>query len=136
MKTLMALVVSLLFSRCLYAQAQFSLGASTGPGDAPDSLLGTWGTGTQCDAHRAGDTSSPSLLPYEITQEWIRQGFIYCYLSWNGHEKGNDAVTAYARAQCGEDNLRDYRLRLRHSAGRLQIRWSEDFTTAKLQHCD
>ncbi len=136
MKILAVLLAGLSFSTGLYAQAQFSLGARSSPNDAPDSLLGTWGTGTQCDAHRAGDISSPSLLPYEITREWIQQGFIYCYLSWIGYERAGDSVTAHAWAQCGEDNLRDYRLRLQRETDQLQIRWSEDFSTPQLQNCD
>ena len=136
MKSPAILVVTLLFSTGLSAQAQFSFGARGSPAEAPASLLGTWGTAIQYDAHRAGDTSSPSLLPYEITQQWIRQGFIYCYLSWVGQELHDDTVSAHAWAQCGEDNLRDYRLRLQRKAGYLQIRWSDDFITASLEACN
>ena len=44
-------------------------------------------------------------------------------------------MEAMALAQCGEDDLRDYRLVLRRQGGRLHIRWSEDFTTGELLAC-
>lgn len=135
MKPVAVIVLLLLFSEMAVAQAQFSLQPRAGAGTAPQPLLGIWGTAEQCAAHESGNNDNPRLFPYRISGDWIRQGNIYCYLSWRDHEGDSDGLRAYALAQCGEDNLREYQLRLLLQQGELQIRWSEDFTTRALRAC-
>ena len=117
------------------AQTQFSTVPPATAPDGPAELFGVWGSESQCRAYGDGDETNPALLPYAIDGQWIRQGFIYCYLSWRGRESKNGITRAWADARCGEDDLRDYRLQLELRERRLSIRWSEDFIVSQLQSC-
>jgi len=118
-----------------WAQPQFSTGPRPGSAAGPASLFGVWGSPAQCQAHRGGDETNPARLPYVIDNEWIRQGFIYCHISWRGQRRDGDETRAWADARCGEDDLRDYRLQFSLQARRLQIRWSPDFVARGLEFC-
>ena len=135
MKMVMLIAVMIMCSAQAFAQAQFSLQPCLSENNAPAALLGTWGTARQCAAHKSGRVDDPRLFPYIITRDWIKQGFIYCYLAW--YEQTGDAVgnQAFAFAQCGEDHLRDYQLEMNLHDGKLRIQWSQDFTTRELQAC-
>lgn len=135
MKILAAMVLMIMSSAQVFAQAQYSLQPGLNENNAPIALLGIWGTSYQCAAHEAGEKDDPRLLPYIITRDWIRQGFIYCYLAWNEQisDAGDNPASAFA--QCGEDNLRDYQIVLNLRDGKLRIQWSEDFTTRELEAC-
>ena len=130
-------MLGLLLGADARAQAQFNL-QPAGPGSIAVSAqwFGVWGTPAQCAAHRAGRFDNPSRYPYEISDEWIGQGDLYCYLRWLGEDSAGAGLTVYADAQCGEDTLRDYRLLLRLRQQRLRITWSPDFTTGELRRCD
>ena len=117
------------------AQSQFSLRPNQPVGAAPASLIGTWGTASQCAELAAGGSDNPALMPYQISSEWIRQGFLYCILAWRGEAQIDGETRYFADAQCGEDDLRDYRISLELRQRRLQIRWSDDFSTTALQAC-
>ena len=135
MKIVLAIVAMIVFSAQVFAQAQFILQPRLSENKAPESLLGIWGTVRQCAAHKSGKTDDPRLFPYVITRDWLKQGFIYCYLAW--HEPSADVGDnqAFAFAQCGEDQLRDYHVELNLRDGKLRIQWSEDFTTRELEAC-
>lgn len=135
MKLSNACALLLLFAGPLAAQSQFSLQPKAGSQQVPESMLGIWGTAEQCAAHAAGAGDNPALLPYHMTGDWIRQGHIYCYLSWRGQDNNGARLRAYAVAQCGEDDLREYRLTLRLQQDSLRIRWSDDFVTRELMAC-
>ena len=111
-----------------------SPGWSSAPG--PESLYGTWGTATQCAAHSAGRKDDYRLFPYIIDDQWIQHGLIYCRVNWRDHHSGADGTDAQAFVQCGEDSVRDYRVVFRLREGLLQMRWSRDFTTRRLQPCE
>ena len=128
-------MVMLLLPTALLAQSQFSLQSPMKSAIAPARLLGVWGTAPQCAAYRSGN-EQPGLLPYHIDADWLRQGKVYCYLGWRGHQEKDGSIEAFALAQCGEDDLREYLLLLQLGAGSLRIRWSEDYTTAKLSACE
>jgi hypothetical protein len=130
-----AIVLLIMFPAQVYAQAQYTLQPRINEQIGPATLMGTWGTAEQCAAHGSGDNEDPRLFPYLITGDWIRQGFIYCYLSWQDHINDADGTRAQAVAQCGEDSLRDYQIFLRLNNNKLEIRWSKDFTTPMLQAC-
>ncbi len=102
----------------------------------PPDLLGTWGTPTQCPEKRLKHPSPARFFPIHITREWMEQGGIFCYLSWQGHFPNGPGSEIHALAQCGEDTLREYRLVLRLENSRLQIRWSDSYSTPKLERCD
>lgn len=135
MKMLLVVMLSTLFYATAGAQSQYSLQPQGSDYEVPASLLGTWGSAEQCAAHRAGGNLNPALFPYLITRDWIRQGNIYCYLSWQHHRASGGNIEAYVSALCGEDDIRDYRLLMKLQAGSLQIRWSPDFITGQLQAC-
>jgi len=135
MKFIPLITLLLLFCGQVSAQAQYSLQPRAQGIQVPQSLLGTWGTAEQCHAHNAGEIDNPRFNPYLIGSEWIRQGNVYCYLSWHEKRHDGDGLQAHALAQCGEDNLREYRLTLRLQQERLRIRWSDDFTTRALEAC-
>ena len=117
-----------------FAQSGYRLQPEAGAA-APESLFGTWGSPAQCAAHRAGEFDNPALYPYEISQDWIRQGLVYCYMRWRNKSDGTYGLQAMAEAQCGEDTIRDYRLVLELREETLRIHWSADFSTASLQLC-
>ena len=135
MKVLLLIPIALGLGASLQAQTQFSTVPPVKALDGPASLFGVWGNERQCRAHRDGDETNPSRLPYIIGSQWLRQGFIYCYLSWRGYEDTGEGTRAWADARCGEDDLRDYRLRLELREHRLSIRWSNDFSVFRLQAC-
>lgn len=128
------LIGLLLAPTALLAQSQFSLQPLPESATAPALLLGVWGSARQCTAYHSGN-NQPGLLPYHINAEWLRQGTVYCYLSWRGQNDVAGVIEAFALAQCGEDDLREYQLALQLRAGSLRIRWSADYTTPELQAC-
>jgi len=136
MKVVTAIVLMIMFSTQVLAQAQFSLQPRLSGNKAPSALLGIWGTARQCAAHKSGKTDDPLLFPYIITHDWIKQGFIYCFLAWYEPTRSVGNNQAFAFAQCGEDQLRDYQLELNLREGKLSIRWSDDFTTRELEACE
>ena len=117
------------------AQSQFSMQRPQSAVPAPAALLGAWGSAAQCAKLAAGGSDNPGLMPYQISADWIRQGFLYCSLSWRGQTRVEGENRYFADASCGEDDLRDYRLTLELRDRRLHIRWSEDFTTRALEAC-
>ena len=102
----------------------------------PESLFGTWGTEVQCAAHAADNMQDQRLFPLIISNEWIQQGWIYCYLQWRGHNTDSNNIQAFALAQCGEDTIRDYQLEFNLETSELKIQWSKNFTTDPLQRCE
>ncbi len=102
----------------------------------PVALFGTWGTAAQCAAHKTGNNTDMRLFPYVVSNDWIQQGMVYCYLVWREQFSDAAGTQAHALAQCGEDGLRDYQVFVDLREGRLRIRWSEDFTTRELQACE
>ncbi len=68
-------------------------------------------------------------------QSLDQAGLLYRYLAWRGQENVDNEIRYYADAECGEDDLRDYRLKLALRDPLLEIRWSEDFSTAALRTC-
>lgn len=102
----------------------------------PAALLGAWGSAEQCAAAPGETPAAAHTGPLHIDREWLRQGGIYCYLSWRASYALDDASETHALAQCGEDTLREYRIVLRLHQSGLRIRWSESFSTALLSRCD
>ncbi|MEO1612063.1 MAG: hypothetical protein AAFU55_06885 [Pseudomonadota bacterium] len=76
--------------------------------DEREALYGTWGAPAQC----AGDPIKPGgtvmASPFEVGPEWLRQGALWCRLSWGPLERRETGVFAAARAQCGEDGVNGY----------------------------
>ena len=103
--------------------------------EAPASILGTWGTQAQCAAHRRGETDDMRLLPYEIGDQWLKHGFLYCWMGWRAHRQEPDGSTTIVLARCGEDAVRFFQLVIRHTGPTLRMRWSKDYETPALERC-
>ncbi len=119
------------------APAQISVEPQVGksvPG--PQALFKTWGKPEQCEAKRTGKIENPGLFPLMITNDWIQQGLVYCYLQWQGQGNTSKGLQAHAFAQCGEDTVREYQLIFNLHQDRLSIRWSDDFNNKALEVCD
>ncbi len=101
---------------------------------APDALLATWGTPDQCRA-RGDAAAGPHRQAVEIGPQWLRQGLMYCLLTWHSHRADARGSLSRAHARCGEDLPRDYRVVFLLRDGELRIRWSQDFTTPALDRC-
>lgn len=127
------MLIALVYTGMADAQSQFSTLPPAPAAEAPRWLLGAWGSEAQCRAHQAGEESNPARLPFVIDPQWIRQGFIYCYLTWRGHDAEKNR--AWADARCGEDDLREYSLVLNLRGQALDIRWSDSFTARNLRFC-
>lgn len=101
----------------------------------PAPFLGTWGTDAQCDAHARKQRNDPRLHPYELSDEWLKQGFLYCFVGWRAYRQRNGDHWANLWLRCGEDAVRQYDALLRIADDQLTIRWSDDFTTRPLRRC-
>ena len=110
-----------------------SASRTTAPGQA--ALLDTWGTQAQCDAHAAGITGDLRRIPHVLSEQWLQQGFLYCWIIWLGQGQSDTGTWTRAHLQCREDSLRAYDSVFHLSGDRLRIRWSDDFTTPALMRC-
>ncbi len=127
--------LGLFISPSLTAQSQFSLDPQNPAGISPPPvLLSTWGSRQQCAA-ASSDKTALHLYPFEVDREWLRQGPIYCYLTWLSNQPMANGSETQAFAQCGEDSLREYRIFFLLQGQQLRIRWSADFTTPALERC-
>ncbi len=100
-----------------------------------DALYGTWGTAQQCAREPLLPGRTFRAEPLEIGAEWLRQGPIACRLDWFPIERRDGGVFTGAFAQCGEDAVRDYVLRMTLSGGRLTIRWDFLVSNGPLARC-
>jgi hypothetical protein len=126
-----------ILSIVMNAEAQISVDSQPGksmPG--PPALFKIWGDSAQCEAHRSGKTENPALFPLVITNDWIQQGLVYCYLQWQGQGNTSKGLQAHAFAQCGEDTIREYQLIFNLHENNLSIHWSKDFSNKALVVCD
>ena len=118
-----------------HSQATF-LPHTGNPIPAPEALLGVWGTAAQCKAHRAGKTDDMRLLPYDIGDQWLRHGFLYCWMGWQQVVPGTHGRSTIVLARCGEDAVRFYRLIIWQQEDKLFMRWSKDYETPALERCE
>jgi hypothetical protein len=101
-----------------------------------DAFYGTWGTPKQCA--RAPIKSGGTLLakPYEISSGWLRQGDFWCRLDWGRPiEKRENGLFTAANAQCGEDSVRGYFLRMKLSDEKLTLLWDFPVSNGPLNRC-
>lgn len=98
-------------------------------------FYGTWGTAKQCSRAPVKPGGTVLAAPFEISPEWLRQGQIWCRLSWFPIEPRGDGFFSGARAQCGEDTVRDYMLGVELSGGELTLRWDFPLSSGPLARC-
>ena len=120
---------------CAASQLTFQLSNPPAAAETPVSMLAIWGTPEQCQAHAVGRHDNISQFPYVITDQWLSRGALYCFIHWREQRKSENGLRARATLQCGEDAVRDYQAYFTLSDGFLEIRWSEDFTTQRLERC-
>ena len=100
-----------------------------------DVFYGTWGTAKQCAGEPLKPGGTVLAEPFSITPEWLKQGRLWCRLSWLPIEPRGDGFFTVAQAQCGEDSVRDYSLRFELSSGKLTLRWGFLLSNGPLAPC-
>ena len=77
--------------------------ATNATADERQVFFGTWGTAKQCAREPIKSGGTVLSEPYEINPRWLRQGRLWCNLSWGSVEVRKDGYFAGTHAQCGED---------------------------------
>ena len=121
--------------RPLILIALLMLPVSATAGDGHTVFYGTWGTAKQCNREPVKPGGSFLSEPYEIGDEWLRQGQLWCLLSWGPIEKRPDGYFSGAHARCGEDTVRQYFLGMKLSGDALTLRWGFPATSGPLRKC-
>jgi hypothetical protein len=98
-------------------------------------LMGQWGTQAQCAGALLVPDGSVRASPFEIRQGWLQHGGLWCRLIWFPTQDRPDGLFASARALCGEDAVRGYRLDMALSAGTLTLIWDEALVNGPLVRC-
>ena len=98
-------------------------------------FFGTWGTAQQCARAPIKPGGTVLAEPFEIRPGWLRQGRIWCRLRWFPIESRGDGLFTGANAQCGEDAVRGYFLRMELSGDDLTLRWGLQRSNGPLARC-
>ena len=98
-------------------------------------FYGTWGTAKQCERAPIKPGGTRPSAPFQIGPEWLRHGQVWCRLNWFPVETRGKALFTGAQAQCGEDSVRGYRLRLNLLGDELTLRWSFLLSNGPLRRC-
>ena len=98
-------------------------------------FYGSWGTEQQCSRTPIKPGGTVLAEPFQIGPEGLRQGQIWCRLSWFPIELREDGVFTGAFAQCGEDAVREYLLRMTLSEDALTVRWGLQRSNGPLTRC-
>ena len=109
--------------------------ASPAAADAREAFYGTWGTAQQCA--RAPIKTGGTVLaePFKINSGGLRQGLFWCRLRWFPVQKRAGGFFTGATAQCGEDRVRDYLMRMRLTDGELTLHWTLQQSSGPLARC-
>lgn len=100
-----------------------------------DPFLGVWGTTKQCNRAPLKEGGSVLAEPFEIRPGWLRQGSLWCKLSWFPIQDHGSSVFASTRALCGEDSARVYRLDFSQNPKGLYLIWDEQLVNGPLIEC-
>lgn len=102
----------------------------------PAVLYGQWGDKKQCERSLILPNGTRYASPIEIQPQWIGHGEIWCRLKWVSAGSSERAGSfAFALALCGEDDVRDYRLKFELRDNLLTLHWNEHVTNGPLQRC-
>ena len=109
----------------------------TGPvfADTREAFYGTWGTGTQCARALLKDGGTVLAEPFEIRPGWLRHGQLWCRLAWFPFQHRDDGAFNSARAMCGEDSVRSFRLDLSLDGEELTLIWDESLVNGPMHRC-
>ena len=128
------LLLTLLLSNLVSAQGTYGLGEA-GLQSTPRLLVGSWGNRQQCNAAHSESFTTPNLHPIEISEQWLKQGHIYCQVFWFDPRGDASGFSVNGFAQCGEDGIREYRLRFTLEDDLLNIYWTPDYQSTGLLRC-
>lgn len=98
-------------------------------------FYGTWGTEKQCARALIKPGGTVVAEPFEIRPGWLRQGRTWCRLNWFPVQPREDGFFTGANAQCGEDAIRSYFLRMELSGNALMLRWDLSHSNGPLARC-
>ncbi|MEM7257214.1 MAG: hypothetical protein AAF404_07480, partial [Pseudomonadota bacterium] len=98
-------------------------------------LIGEWGTEQQCAGELITARGSVRAAPFKIQADWISHGDVWCRLTWVRAGDTADGFIAEARALCGEDDLRDYRIDFTLTDNKLWLRWNLQIENGPLRQC-
>ncbi len=102
---------------------------------AGDLFHGSWGTSAQCARELIVANGSKHFAPFEISASWLQHGDAWCRLNWVNVVEQDDFSYAVTDAICGEDDNRDYRIRLVLQGEELKLIWNGEFENAGLRRC-
>jgi len=100
-----------------------------------EAFYGTWGTAKQCSRELIKPGGTLRAEPFEISPGWLKQGQLWCRLSWLPIEQRENGAFTGAFAQCGEDAVRNYILGLVLSGDKLTLRWDFPLKNGPLSQC-
>jgi len=100
---------------------------------------GLWGTAAQCAQELIKPGGTRLAEPFEIGPEWLRQGDIWCKLTWFDPQERAQGIFIGARARCGEDSLQGFWLGMAFDrsgdAEQLSLIWNENLVNGPLERC-
>ncbi len=98
-------------------------------------FYGTWGTAQQCARAPIKEGGTVLAEPFQINAGGLRQGLFWCRLRWFPVQRRDGGFFTGATAQCGEDGVRDYLMRMRLSEDQLTLHWSFQQSSGPLGRC-
>ena len=102
-----------------------------------ESLFGKWGTEAQCEEKLIIPKGTKRASPFSIQQDWLGHGDVWCRLIWLSVQSSPNKTVGFANALCGEDNVRDYRIKFQLTAEKLSISWGiGSVTNGPLSRCE
>lgn len=105
--------------------------------DGRESLFGTWGTAAQCARKPLKPGGTVLAEPFLINDEWLRHGQLWCRLRWFPIENRENELFTGAFAQCGEDSVRSYMLRMTLATDNtLNLKWGLARSNGPLAICE
>jgi len=107
-----------------------------GPAQATDALWGRWGDARQCAGALLLPGGTVRAAPFELSPGWLRHGPTWCRLTWFPPQPRTDGLFASARALCGEDSARSYRLDAVLQGAELRLIWDETLINGPLRRCE
>lgn len=99
-------------------------------------LFGIWGTEDQCSRALITPKGTKLHSPFEVSYDWLGTGDVWCRLTWTADKATSNGVTAFARAQCGEDSVRNYEIKFTLENEELNIIWDIFHKNGPLERCE